>query len=55
MNLHEYQAKELLNTYSVPIQRGYTLSDIKDLDYISNKLSTETGTKFFISAPWGIT
>ena len=48
MNLHEYQAKELLNTYEVPIQRGYTLSDIKDLDYISNKLSTETGTKFFV-------
>ena len=48
MNLHEYQAKELLNIYGVPIQRGYTLSDIKDLDYISNKLSTETGTKFFV-------
>ena len=48
MNLHEYQAKELLNTHRVPIQRGYTLSDIKDLDYISNKLSTETGTKFFV-------
>ena len=48
MNLHEYQAKELLNTHGVPIQRGYTLSDIKDLDYISNKLSTETGTKFFV-------
>ena len=48
MNLHEYQAKELLNTYGVPILRGYTLSDIKDLDYISNKLSTETGTKFFV-------
>lgn len=48
MNLHEYQAKELLNTYGVPIQRGYPLLDIKDLDYISNKLSTETGTKFFV-------
>ena len=48
MNLHEYQAKEILNTYGVPIQRGYPLSDIKDLDYISNKLSTETGTKFFV-------
>ena len=48
MNLHEYQAKELLNTYGVPIQRGYPLSDIKDLDYISNKLSIETGTKFFV-------
>ena len=48
MNLHEYQAKELLNTYGVPIQRGYALSDIKDLDYISNKLSAETGTKFFV-------
>ena len=48
MNLHEYQAKEILNTYGVPIQRGYTLSDIKDLDYISNKLSTETATKFFV-------
>ena len=48
MNLHEYQAKELLNTCGVPIQRGYILSDIKDLDYISNKLSTETGTKFFV-------
>ena len=48
MNLHEYQAKELLSTHSVPIQRGYTLSDIKDLDYISNKLSTETGSKFFV-------
>ena len=45
MNLHEYQAKELLSTYGVPKR---ILSDIKDLDYISNKLSTETATKFFV-------
>ena len=48
MNLHEYQAKELLNLHGVPIQRGYPLSEIKDLSQISNKLSSETGTKFYV-------
>tara|TARA_B100000886_G_scaffold303592_1_gene234322 strand:- start:75 stop:1268 length:1194 start_codon:yes stop_codon:yes gene_type:complete len=48
MNLHEYQAKELLNLHGVPIQRGYPLSEIKDLYQISNKLSSETGTKFYV-------
>ncbi len=48
MNLHEYQAKELLNLHGVPIQRGYPLSKIKDLYQISNKLSSETGTKFYV-------
>ena len=48
MNLHEYQAKELLNIHGVPIQRGYPLSEIKNLYQISNKLSSETGTKFYV-------
>ena len=48
MNLHEYQAKELLNLHGVPIQRGYPLSEIKDLYQISNKLFSETGTKFYV-------
>ena len=48
MNLHEYQAKELLNLHGVPIQRGYPLSEIKDLYQTSNKLFSETGTKFYV-------
>ncbi|MCH2021515.1 MAG: ADP-forming succinate--CoA ligase subunit beta [Saprospiraceae bacterium] len=48
MNLHEYQAKELLASYGVPIQRGVVIEDIKDLDSAVSKLKEETGTDWCV-------
>jgi succinyl-CoA synthetase beta subunit len=44
MNLHEYQAKELLASYGVPIQRGVVVEDINNLEAAFTKLKEETGT-----------
>ena len=48
MNLHEFQAKELLFNNGVPIQRGYIVSDLNNVDNVAIKLSEETGTGFFV-------
>ena len=48
MNLHEFQAKELLFNNGVPIQRGYIVSDLNNVDNVASKLSEETGTGFFV-------
>lgn len=44
MNLHEYQAKELLASYGVPVQRGVLVEDLNDLETAFAKLQEETGT-----------
>lgn len=45
MNLHEYQAKELLKKYNVPVQEGYPCSSVQEAeDAYQNK--TDTGNKF---------
>lgn len=48
MNLHEYQAKQLLSSYQVPIQRGIMVDKIEDAVPAAQKLSTDTGTKFWV-------
>ncbi len=48
MNLHEYQAKELLESYGVPIQRGVLVEDIKDIDTAFEALQERTGTKWAV-------
>ena len=48
MNLHEFQAKELLFKNDVQIQKGYMVSNLDKVEKVANKLSSETGTKFFV-------
>ena len=48
MNLHEYQAKELLSFNGVPTQRGKMVSNIKDVDTAANQLKNDTSTDFFV-------
>ena len=44
MNLHEYQAKEVLQSYGVPVQRGVLVEKIEDTLSAYEKLKAETGT-----------
>jgi succinyl-CoA synthetase beta subunit len=48
MNLHEYQAKELLNRFGVPIQRGVIVEKKEDAEAAFSKLQAETGTKWCV-------
>jgi len=32
MNLHEYQAKELLKKYNVPVQYGYACTTVQEAE-----------------------
>ena len=48
MNLHEYQAKELLKRYNVPTQEGIAVSNVDDAVNAYKKMSVENGTKFAV-------
>ena len=48
MNLHEYQAKELLKRYNVPAQGGIAVDNVNDAVNAYKQISTETGTKFAV-------
>ena len=48
MNLHEFQAKELLFKNDVQIQKGYMVSNLDKVEKVANKRSRETGTEFFV-------
>ena len=48
MNLHEYQAKEILNGFGVRIQRGYVASTPDIAVEKAKQLNQETGTDFFV-------
>ena len=48
MNLHEYQAKEILSGFGVRIQRGYVASTPENAVAVANKLNKETGSDFFV-------
>ena len=48
MNLHEYQAKEILSGFGVRIQRGYVASTPENAILVANKLNEETGSDFFV-------
>ena len=48
MNLHEYQGKELLNSFGVNIQRGIVASTVQEAVAAAEKLKAETGTSWWV-------
>ena len=48
MNLHEYQGKELLNSFGVRIQRGIVASSVDEAVQAAKKLSEDTGTSWWV-------
>jgi len=48
MNLHEYQGKDILNSFGVNIQRGIVASNSEDAVIAAKKLSNDTGTSWFV-------
>ncbi|MFC2123320.1 ADP-forming succinate--CoA ligase subunit beta [Bacteroidota bacterium] len=48
MNIHEYQAKELLKKYGVRIQEGYAARDAQDAILAAKKLQERTGTEWIV-------
>ena len=48
MNLHEYQAKELLKRYNVPAQGGIAVDNVNDAVNAYKQIATESGTKFAV-------
>lgn len=48
MNLHEYQAKELLKRYKVPTQEGIAVDKIEDAVNAYKQIASETGSKFAV-------
>ena len=41
MKIHEFQAKEILANYNVPIQRGYIVSDANHIEHIISKVQSD--------------
>ncbi len=48
MNLHEYQGKEILNSFGVKIQRGIVATTPEEAVYAAEKLNIETGTSWWV-------
>ena len=48
MNLHEYQGKELLNSFGVRIQRGIVVSTPDEAVKAAEKLNKDTGTSWWV-------
>jgi len=48
MNLHEYQAKNILSTFGVNIQRGLVAESSESAVNAAEKLSSETGTSLYV-------
>jgi succinyl-CoA synthetase beta subunit len=48
MNLHEYQAKELLKKYNVPVQEGIACSTIAEAEEAYRYINSEYGSRFAI-------
>ncbi len=48
MNLHEYQGKELLNSFGVSIQRGIVANNTKEAVIAAKKLAVDTGTNWWV-------
>lgn len=48
MNVHEYQAKEILSSFGVRIQRGKVAHTAKNALTVAQELSEETGTSWFV-------
>ncbi|MEO8824061.1 MAG: ADP-forming succinate--CoA ligase subunit beta [Ginsengibacter sp.] len=48
MNLHEYQAKELLKKYNVPVQEGIACSTITEAEDAYRFINSQYGSKFAV-------
>ena len=48
MNLHEYQAKELLKKYNVPVQEGIACSTPGEAEEAYRQIHTQYGSKFAV-------
>ena len=48
MNLHEYQGKEILNSFGVRIQRGMVASTAEEAVAAAKQLNEETGTSWWV-------
>ena len=48
MNLHEYQGKEILNSFGVRIQRGIVASTSEEAVAAAKQLNEETGTSWWV-------
>ena len=48
MNIHEYQAKELLKKHGVKIQEGVVASTGAEALEAAKKLNAETGTSWYV-------
>ncbi len=48
MNLHEYQGKEILKSYGVPIQEGVVVDSLDKVEEAAKKLSADTGTEWYV-------
>jgi succinyl-CoA synthetase beta subunit len=48
MNLHEYQGKEILNSFGVRIQRGIVASTTEEAVAAAKQLNEETGTSWWV-------
>jgi succinyl-CoA synthetase beta subunit len=48
MNLHEYQAKELLKKFNVPVQEGYACSTPHEAEEAYRQIKTQYGSNFAV-------
>ncbi len=48
MNLHEYQAKTLLQQYNVPVQEGYACSTVQEATEAYRQIKSESGSSFAV-------
>ncbi len=48
MNLHEYQAKELLKKYNVPVQEGFACTTVHEAEEAYRQIKTQYGSNFAV-------
>ncbi len=48
MNLHEYQAKELLKKYNVPVQEGFACNTVHEAELAYRQIKNESGSNFAV-------
>ena len=48
MNLHEYQAKELLKKYNVPVQEGFACGTVHEAEEAYRQIKTQFGSNFAV-------
>ena len=48
MNLHEYQAKELLKKYNVPVQEGIACGAVHEVEEAYRQIKTQFGSSFAV-------